>query len=667
MATVAVPTVAPLHPRAEAFTEETRSVERRMGLVFAGTGIGLILLMGIVGLVMRLEQATVVGMPAGWFYRLMTLHGLGMITGCLLAGMSALWYVLHESLPLRVGHMVTSFALIVVGALLVVIATLVGGFGAAWTFLTPLPFYPAGQWSTWSEAVFFVGALLVGTGFFVYCVDVLRQSSATYGGLTGALGWKFLRGRGAAPPAPVVAATVIAFDALLALSAGATITLGMLGRTYDPRVGFHMLVAKNEIYFFGHTLANLLMYLAAGMVYVVLPRYAGRQYEVTKVFVIGWAAALVLILSVYSHHLYMDFVQPRWAEIVSSISSYASALPVAVITIYSMTMLVWGSAYRWTLASTLLYLGLAGWAIGGTGAVIDSIIPFNFRLHNTVWVVAHFHTYLMLTVVLWLLAFVAHILERDSGATSPPRQRAAMIGLLLVGGFGLTGTWFVGGVLGIPRRYALQPAGTSDYSLVGSIFGFLFAAGVLLYLVQIVLLARAAWARRHQERPVANRPAPAAAPYAPDDVPLTTPPQFLVGAAACVVALASYFPQAVNASETSVRYHHLDHAGHFALGLFVGILVASLPTVSARLGERSAGGLAAVLLAPAVMMLVMVPRFYEPLEDHPAEHALYHVGMGLLGLVAGIGCTRLGRVSGRLAAFLSLAMVLLFAAAMKGA
>ena len=69
-------------------------------------------------------------------------------------------------------------------------------------------------------------------------------------------------------------------------------------------------------------------------------------------FVVGWGVALVLIVTVYSHHLYMDFVQPRWAEIVSEISSYASALPVAVITIYSMTMLVWGSRYRWTLAST---------------------------------------------------------------------------------------------------------------------------------------------------------------------------------------------------------------------------------------------------------------------------------------------------------------------------
>ena len=163
-----------------------------------------------------------------------------------------------------------------------------------------------------------------------------------------------------------------------------------------------------------------------------------------------------------------------------------------MITIYSMTMLVWGSRYRWTLASTLLYIGLAGWAIGGTGAVIDSIIPLNFRLHNTVWVVAHFHTYLMLTVVVWVLAFLATC----SSATPADVSRAARawtVALLLVGGFGLTGTWFVEGALGFPRRYAIQPPGTSGYSLAGSIFALVFALGFLALFLQLVPLARTAW------------------------------------------------------------------------------------------------------------------------------------------------------------------------------
>ncbi len=49
---------------------------------------------------MRLTQATVISLSPAWFYRLLTLHGAGMITGALLAMMGALWYVLHATVPL---------------------------------------------------------------------------------------------------------------------------------------------------------------------------------------------------------------------------------------------------------------------------------------------------------------------------------------------------------------------------------------------------------------------------------------------------------------------------------------------------------------------------------------------------------------------------------------
>ncbi len=48
-----------------------------------------------------------------------------------------------------------------------------------------------------------------------------------------------------------------------------------------------------------------------------------------------------------------------------------------------------------------------------------------------------------------------------------------------------------------------------------------------------------------------------------------------------------------------------------------------------------------------LMMLVMVPRIYEPLERDPFEHALYHLAMAAFGLVTGLGATRLGLVTGR--------------------
>ena len=670
-----------LHPQAVAFTADARLIERRAGILFGATGVSLVAVMGVLGLLMRFTQAEVIGLSPEWFYRLMTLHGAGMITGVLLTMMGALWYVLHQVAPLRPGRMYASYALVVGGAVGVLVATLVGGFGAGWTFLPPLPFFPVGQWPVWSESVFFVSMLLVGTGFFVYCLDVLEQTTTACGGLTRALGWQYLRGREPDPPPPqAIAATVVAIDGLLSMTAGSAIVLGLLGRTYDSGVEFDALVAKNLVYFFGHSIANLVIYLAAGAVYVVMPRYAGRPYRTTKVFVVGWTASLVFIATAFSHHLYMDFVQPMWAQVGSLVASYAALLPVAVITIYSMTMLVWGSRYRWTLASTLLYVGLAGWAIGGVGAVIDSLIPINFKFHNTVWVVAHFHTYLMMTVVLWSLAFVAHLLERETGRTSSPAMRAGTIGALLVGGYGLTGTWFVAGALGIPRRYAVQPPGTSGYSLVGAIFALLFALGFLACIVQLAPLARTAWARRRStssrrdtgvpDDSTANRVAlEAQQPDRPPGrrgPPLGRAAELGFAVAFAVILLVAFLPGIVEASETSIRYHHLDHAGQFTLGVLLGLLLGSHAAVSRLLGDHPSWGLTAVIVAPAVTMLLMVPRLYEPLESHDLEHTLYHLAMAAFGLVTGLAATRLTPLGGRLTAFLAVAMALMFAAAMTG-
>jgi hypothetical protein len=148
-------------------------------------------------------------------------------------------------------------------------------------------------------------------------------------------------------------------------------------------------------------------------------------------------------------------------------------------------------------------------------------------------------------------------------------------------------------------------------------------------------------------------------------VPLASSTQLGLGVVACVISLAAFFPQIVSASEVSNRYHHLDHAGQFFTGALVGLLLGSQPTISRRLGDHSSIGLAVVLIAPAVMMLVMVPRFYAPLEPHPLQHVLYHLAMAACGLATGVGVTRLGLVTGRLMFVLSVGMPLMFAAAMK--
>jgi len=620
--------------------------------------------MGLAGLAMRFTQADVLGLSPSWFYRLLTLHGAGMLTGTLVGMMGALWSVLRPTVPLSLARMLWSWVSIAGGVVLVLLATLAGGFGTGWTFLYPLPFSAVGQWHTWATVLYLAGLLLVGVGFTVFCIDVFAKTTAAYGGLSRALGIQYLRGRDDDPPPPqVIAGVVVAIDGLLASAVGTTIVVALLDKAIDGNTTLDALWAKNLTYFFGHSVANLIIYLAAGVVYVLLPRYAGRPWKTTKPIVVAWLATLVFVATAYSHHLYMDFVQPRIAEYVSLTASVAASLPVAVVTAYTALMLVWGSRYRWTLSSSLLYLGFAGWTIGGLGAVIDSLIPLNFRLHNTLWVVAHFHTYMLMCVVVWVVAFAAHTLEcAASRAAATGRARAA-VASMIVGGFGLVGAWYVSGALGVPRRYAVEPAGTTTYSLVGAVFGAIFAVGFLIVLIELVALGRVAgWAGLPRLGTALARLPEVSAPLGR---PLSTPVQLAFATSTAVISLASFFPQVTDAAETSARYHHLQHAGNFLFGTVLGLALALVPAVR-RLVLASGLALPLAVLAPAAMMLLMIPGIYTHLEGKPALHAGYHALVAILGVLTGLGAAGLGRHAGRLTAVLAVGMALMYAAGVTG-
>src|SRR5512142_438854 len=115
-------TVTVVHPRAlELGAAEPRLSERRVAWAFAGSGVAVFGLMGLAGLAIRLTQAQVLDLSPTWVYRLLTLHGAGMLIGALLLMMGALWFVLRQEVPLSLGRMLASLLLILVGAVGVIV------------------------------------------------------------------------------------------------------------------------------------------------------------------------------------------------------------------------------------------------------------------------------------------------------------------------------------------------------------------------------------------------------------------------------------------------------------------------------------------------------------------------------------------------------------------
>ena len=462
-----------------------RTIDTQTALWMAVTFI-LFPVLALLGITMRTVQAGGLEAMAGWFYPLMTLHGVGMVGVWYVAAMGCAASVLarHVAPSPLIGRI--ALAGTVIGVLMLLACVLLGRFAAGWYFLYPLPLH--GEWPLWSAVLFLASLTVLGATWLVWSLDLLRAIAARFT-LAQALGWHYLRGQTEPVLPPSLLIVTVSLIAGIAALVSAVIVIVLFALELLTGTSSDALLMKNLTFFFGHTLVNLSMYLGVALAYEILPDYAGRPWKTNPVVVVSWNTVLAIVLLAYLHHLYMDFAQPGGLQYLGQVASYASALPAAIVTIFGALLLVYRAKMRWNLASILLFTGLAGWAIGGIGAVIDSTISANTRLHNTLWVPAHFHTYMLAGLVFLIAGYFAHLARPAATADASPR-RDRTIALLLVGGaYGFFAMFYLAGAWSIPRRFAAYPAELAHGATTAGIaaaFATLFLAGFLYYALDTV-------------------------------------------------------------------------------------------------------------------------------------------------------------------------------------
>jgi len=440
-----------------AFTQGAETADRgRLWVVLylATTGLVLLLMM-LAGLWMRLAQSGWLDTDPALFYQLMTVHGTGMVGIAALGGAAVLWHFLSAHIRLHAWVMGANFWLFLIGVVAILAADFPGRFGGAWTFLYPLPASSQGVWPVWAAALHLGGLLVIGVGFLIWCLELARGIIATYGGLGRGLGWHVLFGGSTkdVPPPTVVAATMVAIVTILALIAGATVLVMSLINLAFPSVELNPLLAKNLIYFFGHTFINATIYMGVIAVYELLPRITGRPWKTTKVFLAGWTLSTTMVLIIFPHHLLMDFAMPVWAMAIGQVFSYVNSFPVLVVTGLGALAILHRSGIRWDIVSTLLLISVFGWMAGVIPAVIDATVAVNSVMHNTLWVPGHFHFYLLLGLLPMIFAFMIHLV-RVEDVTPRGGDLAAILYLLF--GLSFVTMFLVGGWASVPRRWAVH-------------------------------------------------------------------------------------------------------------------------------------------------------------------------------------------------------------------
>jgi len=437
----------------------------------------------ILGILMRLNQAEIIKQAPNTFYMNMTTHGVTMIGIWFVAGMAAVNFLMERYVKTSYTVNIIALVLTVIGVLMLWASTFIGKFHAAWTFLYPLPFKV--MWAQWATPLFLIALTVLTVGWLIWSVSLMAQILKKYS-LSQAFAWQHFRKNPSVETPPFILISTITLFGVITCLIAAALLMVLFFAEYFSNGTFtsDALLMKNLTYFFGHTIANEMLYLGLAVVYELFAEVSGKpKWKTTWYVAIAWNCTLVFILTAFFHHLYMDFVQPEGLQIVGQLASYLASLPAAGVTVFSVFVAVYGKKLNWSLTNLLFYIGIAGWVIGGLGAVIDATISNNFLLHNTLWVPAHFHTYNAMGNVLFSLAFFYWFSTLFTEKKISNNLAKISIWILLIGGAGFLTAFYLGGADSIPRRYSNYMAELSagvPLALMGAIFAIIYLAAILI-------------------------------------------------------------------------------------------------------------------------------------------------------------------------------------------
>ncbi|MEO8961368.1 MAG: cbb3-type cytochrome c oxidase subunit I, partial [Ginsengibacter sp.] len=365
-----------------------------------------------------------------------------------------IWFLISTRfarLNTRVGYLV--YFTILIGVTGITIATLIGKFGPGFHMLYPLPFKDP-TWVTWSIRMATVSILILGIAWLTGILHVLHATSKEYGGFTNLLGWQYVRNKKDKKELPpiVLITTVSMTVCILGIITGIIMMFIYLFQSFETVLSFDPLLLKNMTFFFSHTLSTVTLYCAAGWVYALLPEFTGREWKTNKTLVYAWNATFFLILFTYLHHLYLEFAQPLSMLHAGQIASYLSAIPATAITMFGVIVQFYHSKTKWSIVPLMILLGMGGWAIGGFAAIVDSTIVFNKALNNTLWVPAHFHTYTLMGIALFVFAFLFYLFSEKNNQKDSVAKTGFWI--FVTGGYGFLLMMYLGGLSSIPQSYA---------------------------------------------------------------------------------------------------------------------------------------------------------------------------------------------------------------------
>ena len=259
---------------------------------------------------------------------------------------------------------------------------------------------------------------------------------------------------------------------------------------FDPARGGDPLLWQHLFWLFGHPEVYIIFLPAAGMVSTILPVLARREIIGYTWIVVSVVSVGFLSLGLWVHHMFTVGI-PHVALGLSSAVSMLVAIPTGVQVFAWLGTLLDGRP-QWKLPMLYLFGFFFVFVLGGLTGVMVAVVPFDWQVHDTHFVVAHLHYVLVGGFVFPILAAAYYWLPHFTGRVGRYPLGQTAFWLIFIG-FNLT--FFImhlTGLLGMPRRvFSYEPGWGWDLpNLISSFGGFIMTIGFALFAVDIGLQIR---------------------------------------------------------------------------------------------------------------------------------------------------------------------------------
>jgi cytochrome c oxidase subunit 1 len=423
---------------------------KRIGVMYLAGVLLSFLLGGVFALLIRTELffpgRTI--MDADTYNQMFTLHGAIMVFLVIIPGIPAA--LGNFILPIQLGAKdvafprlnLASFHLWVIGATFLVLSMVLSAADTGWTFYTPYSTTTQTAVIPATFGAFILGFSSIFTGInFIVSVHKLRPANMTFFRMP-----LFLWALYSTAIIQVLATPVLAITLLL-LIAERLFHIGI----FDPALGGDPVLFQHFFWFYSHPAVYIMIVPAFGVVSEIMTVFCRKRIFGYKFIALSSVAIAILGFLVWGHHMFTSG-QSILAGTLFSALTFLIAIPTAIKVFNWLTTMYKGKIHLETpMLYTLAFLWV--FTIGGLTGIFLGTMSVDVHLHDTYFIVAHFHYVMMGGAITAFLAGLHYWWPKMFGRRYAERP-AQICAVIVFVGMNLTFfPQFVMGARGMPRRY----------------------------------------------------------------------------------------------------------------------------------------------------------------------------------------------------------------------